>query len=106
MVEKLEGADWRSIETVRESDDCFVYKLIRNGKPVWVAWNDSAQEKQVTISGVPSHNVTITEGIPRFDSGKDVVDYHAAFSKRNIVVKGGEASFVLREKPVYVEVNN
>ena len=106
MAETLANADWRSIETIRESDDCFVYKLTRNGRPIWVAWNDRAQEKQVTISGVPSRHVTITEGIPRFDSGKDVVGYPAAFSRRNVVVKAGEASVLLRERPVYIEVNN
>ena len=106
MVEKLAEADWRSIETVWESDDCFVYKLNRNNGPVWAAWNDNVQEKQITITGIPSHQVTITEAIPGVDSGKDVVSYHAAFSKRNIPVKGGAVSFVLKERPVYVEVKN
>ena len=32
MTEVLEGSDWGSIETVRESGDVYIYKFVKNGK--------------------------------------------------------------------------
>ena len=28
--------------------------LLKMGKPIWVAWSDNEQEKQITISGITS----------------------------------------------------
>ena len=103
MVEVLEGSDWNDIQTIQESDGIYIYKLTKNNKPIWVAWNDNSTEKQITISGINSVQVKITEAIPKYESGKDVTDYSIAFETETKTISGGKLTTTLSDVPVFVE---
>lgn len=103
MVEILDGSDWNNIQTIQESDGIYIYKFTKNGKPIWVAWNDNSGEKQITISSITSTQVKITEAVPKYESGKDVTDYSTAFNTETKSVSGGKISITLADKPVFVE---
>lgn len=103
MVEVLEGSDWDNIETIQEQDGIYVYKFIKNGKPIWVVWNDNASEKQITISGVNSSSVKITEAVPNYESGKEVANYNTAFKTETKQTNGGKLTITLSEIPIFVE---
>jgi len=105
MAEVLEGSDWDNIETIQEKDGVYVYKFVKNGQPIWVAWNDNTGEKQVTISGVSSSSVKITEAVPNYDSGKEVKDYAAAFKTETKQIINNKLTFTLGETPVFAEGN-
>lgn len=105
MVEILEGSDWNNIQTIQESDGIYIYKFLKNGKPIWVAWNDNSGSQSITISGISSTQVKITEVIPKYESGKDVMDYNTAFNSYNQVSKDGKISLVLDDVPMFVEEN-
>lgn len=103
MVEVLEGSDWNNIQTIQESDGVYIYKFIKQGKPIWVAWNDNSTEKQITISGVASSQVKITEAVPKYESGKEATDYNAAFNTETKTVETDKITITLKNKPVFVE---
>ena len=102
MVEVLEGSDWNNIQTIQEKDGIYIYKFTKQGKPIWVAWNDNPQESQITISGVTSGQVKITEAIPQYESGKEVTYYNAAFKTETKDVSGGRISVTLGNIPVFI----
>ncbi|MDP1853612.1 MAG: hypothetical protein Q8L26_05370 [Candidatus Omnitrophota bacterium] len=103
MTEILEGSDWDNIQIVQESNGIYVYKFTKDGKPIWVAWNDNSQEKQVTILGINSKQVKITEAVPKYESGKEVTDYNVAFITKTKAVSGGKATMILKDTPVFAE---
>ena len=103
MTEILEGSDWNNIQIIQESNGIYIYKFTKNNKPIWVVWNDSSGEKQVTISGITSSQVKITEAIPKYESGKEVTDYNIAFNTETKTVSGGKATITLGDIPVFVE---
>ena len=103
MVEVLEGSDWNNIETIQETGGVYVYKFTKNGKPIWVAWNDNAGEKQITISGVNSSSVKITESVPNYSSGKEVKDYATAFKTEIKQIINNKLTIILSETPVFEE---
>ena len=105
MVEALEGSDWDNIETVQEKDGVYVYKFMKGGKPIWVAWNDNSGEKQITISGVNSSSVKITEAVPKYETGKEISDYSSAFSTKTESVENGKFVIKIKDAPVFVEEN-
>lgn len=102
MVEKLEGSDWDNIQTIQESDDIYIYKFMKQGKPIWVAWSDSG-EKQVTINVGSIDSVIITEGVPKYNSGKDVINYSGAFNTKIESVGNNQVAITLTDVPVFVE---
>ena len=103
MTEILEGSDWGNIQTIQESDGVYIYKFAKQGKPIWVAWNDNGAEKQITISGISSSQVKITEAVPKYESGKEVTDYNIAFNTETKTVSAGKITITLKDKPVFVE---
>lgn len=103
MVEVLEGSDWDNMQTIQESDGLYIYKFTKNNKPIWVAWNDNSGEKTITISGISSSSVKITEAVPKYESGKDVADYSTAFNTETKTASGGKITITLGDKPVFVE---
>jgi hypothetical protein len=102
MTETLEGSDWNSIQTIHEFDGVYIYKFIKNGKNIWVAWNDNAEEKEVTIHNISSNQVTITDAVPKYESGKQVTDYKTAFKTEIRTVSGGKTTITLKDNPVFV----
>jgi len=105
LIEVLKGSDWNNIQTIQEKDGVYVYKFNKNGKPVWVAWNDNNEGKRITISGITSNQVKITEAIPKYESGKEVTNYGSSFSAEIKQVSGGMAEIVLLNNPVYIETD-
>jgi hypothetical protein len=103
MTEILEGSDWDNIQTIQESDDIYSYKFNKNGEQIWVVWNDNEQEKQITISGIDSSQVKITEAISNYNSGEDVTDYNIAFNTETKSVASGRITITLKDIPVFME---
>lgn len=103
MTEKLEGSDWDQIGRIQERGGIYVYKFRREGKHIWVAWNDNMREKKVVIHGIKSDRVKITEAVPRHNSGKDVRDIDKAFKVQTQAKQDEKVSFNLGQIPVFIE---
>lgn len=103
MIEVLEGSDWNNTRTVKEKDGIYIYKFVKQGKSIWVAWNDDSAEKQITISGINSSRVKITESVPKYESGKEVTDYSISFNTETKSVNSGKVFITLGDMPVFVE---
>ena len=103
MVEVLDGSDWNNIQTIQELDRIYIYKFIKNNKSIWVAWNDSSQEKQITISGISSSQVKIIQAVPKYESGKEVTDYNTAFETEVKTVSSEKITITLGDIPMFVE---
>lgn len=103
MVEVLDGSDWNNIQTIQEKDGVYAYKFTKNNKPIWVVWSDNSWSKQVTISGITSSSVKVTEAIPKYESGKEVTNYSTAFDTETKTVSGGKITITLNDVPVFVE---
>lgn len=102
MTETLEESDWNNIQKIQESNGIYVYKFVKQGKPIWVAWNDNAGEKSIMLD-VSNKRVKITEAIPKYASGKDVTGYNSAFNSYIQVPKDGKATLILKDVPLFVE---
>jgi hypothetical protein len=104
MVEVLEGSDWVNIQTVQEKDGVHVYKFVKGGKPIWAAWNDNPEAKQITIPIPASGRARITETSPKYESGKDVTDYNAAFNIETKGAENGKVTITLKDVPVFCTI--
>ena len=103
MIEVLEGTDWTAVKTVQASDGMYVYQFSKNGKPIWVVWNDRAGTRNVTISDVSSNKVRVTQAVPPFETGKEVTGYDTAFKPEIKSLPDGKITIGLKETPVFVE---
>ena len=103
MVEKLEGSDWNNIVALQESDGIYIYKLTKQGRLIWIAWNDNPQKRQITISGVRANQVIITKAVPEYKTGQNVKSYAKAFATQKKEIQDGRISMVLGKIPVFVE---
>jgi hypothetical protein len=117
LIEVLEGSDWNTIRTVRnelnDSYGIFLFQFTRNAKPVYVGWFHCFNEQKcgrmkidprVEIRADRGSQITITKAVPRYESGKDVVYYKAAFETETKKTADGKVFIVLGEVPVYVEI--
>jgi hypothetical protein len=102
MTSVLEGSDWNNIQKVQESGGIYIYKFNKSGKSIWVAWNDNTGSKQITISGINSGSVKITEAVPNKELGKDV-NYATDFITETKSASNGSVSITIGDKPVFVE---
>ncbi len=102
LSETLDGGEWDTIQVIQEKDGIYVYKFITQGKPVWVIWNDTQEETPVSISGIASAEAVITEAVPKYEFGKDIVDYHAAFNSEIKPVKEGKLQVLVKDIPLFV----
>lgn len=105
LIDKLEGSDWDNIQTIQESDNVYIYKFMKNGEPIWVAWNDDSESKTISLDIGSIGSVKITEAVPKYESGKEVTDYNTAFNTETKTVSGGKVEIILEESPVFVEGN-
>ena len=103
LIEVLKGSDWNNIQIIQEKDGVYVYKFIKNGKPIWAAWNDNATEKQITIFGINSSQANVTKAIPKYKTGKEVLNYNTAFNVETKPVSNGKITITLSDIPVFVE---
>ena len=82
LVEILEGSDWNGIQIIRQSESIYIHKFTKKGKPVWVAWNDNEEPRGVRIQlDRDTKAVKITEAVPKFESGKEAINYSGAFQE-------------------------
>ncbi len=113
MTEVLEGSAWDSVQTVRDTDNVFIFKFIRNGTPIFVAWWDYFNEssyapgsvKQVSLTGLSGSTAAVTEVVPMFSSGSEVRDYSTAFRTEILGVMDGTITLSLGDSPVIVEAS-
>jgi len=106
MVETLEGSDWENIETIQEEDGIYIYKFIKHGRPVWIAWNNNKRITAVRLTlEKSSEDIKITENVPMYESGSEIVNYSTAFRE----IKGEilesypeQLVFEIGENPVLV----
>lgn len=101
MVDKLDGSDWKKTETIQEKDGVHVYRFFKNGKSIFVAWNDDQDMKEVVIP-VSLKKIRVTEAGPRHKAGKEIIDYDSAFRSE---VKNVNGSFKigLGDMPIFIE---
>jgi len=97
MTEKLKG--FSSAEKLSEGQ----YKFNFNDKnPIWVLWSPEFS-KTITLNVGNIQQVKITKAIPKYDTGKEVTDYSAAFEERAEAVNDGNLTITLDKDPVFVE---
>lgn len=105
IVEVLEGSDWDNIETIQEKGGIYVYKFIKQGKSIWVAWNEHNEPRRVVITldnGI--EHVKIIDSVPKYSSGQQIANYATAFkTKTTSVSKEGLLTLTLGDIPVFVE---
>ncbi len=114
MTEKLEGSDFDNIQTIQELDNIYVYKFMKNGEPIYVAWwdyyNDTTytigDSKLITLSNISSNQVIVTNAVPNDTSGISIIDYNTAFQIDTLNVSNSSVSFYIKEKPVFIEEYN
>lgn len=102
MVDILEGSDWNSIQTIVEKGGVYVYKFNKDGKSIWVAWNDG-NGKEITVGGIRSAAVKITEAVPNCSSGKDIHDYSRVFPVKTESVEDGKVKLKMKDIPFFIE---
>lgn len=104
MAETLEGSDWKSIRTISNTNGLFVYRFNKadTGKPVWVAWSDSLENRTFALDVEGAGNVSVKTSVPNGETGLDVSDYTTAFTRVDKAVQGTSLLLNLTEVPVYV----
>jgi hypothetical protein len=112
MVEMLEGSEWNAIETLQDSGNVHIYKFMKNGNSVYVAWWDyfndpsysTAKTTLITLSGLQGTSAVVTESVPKFATGAEVTNYATAFNTSTLTISNGSLTFSLGENPVFMEV--
>ncbi len=111
MTEKLENADWSSVEVLQDAENIFVCRVRKNGEPLYVVWWDSFNDqsfaaggtRNVRLTGMPAGTLCVTEVVPAVASGPEVIDYAGAF-KKNLLGGDGGLDLTLGDSPVVVEL--
>lgn len=102
MVEVLDGCDWNNIQKIQEKDGIYIYRFLKNSKPIWVAWDDSISNRKITISNISSKQVKTIKSVPMYNSGSDVKSYNTAFDTEMKLVNDGQIVVTLAEVPVFI----
>ncbi len=113
MTDKLEGSDWDNIQVIQESGNVYIYKVLKGGEPVYVAWWDYFDEagytagdtKMVVLNVDFTGDALITTAVPNADSGADLDEnnYPDFFDTETKTVSNGQVTITLGESPVFVE---
>lgn len=109
MVEKLEGSDWHNIKILKEKDGIYLYKLIKDNKTIYVAWNDNQTAKKISLEVGNAKEVRITEAIPKkkYKTGKEIKGDENIFEEKTINIIDQEISInLLSDRPIYIELEN
>ncbi|MBI5545936.1 MAG: hypothetical protein HY901_18760 [Deltaproteobacteria bacterium] len=104
MIEVLDGSDWSTFQDLSVADDVYVFRVLKDGRPVWIAWNDGPQARSASLSVGAVGTVRITEAVPRHSSGKEVSDLGTAFRTESKVPQSRQVALDLTSVPVFVEV--
>lgn len=67
---------------------------------------DNGEAKSFTLAGLAADKIIVTEAIPKYETGKEVANYDAAFNKQTIDVKNGNATIALGKSPVFIELDS
>ena len=113
MTEKLEGSDWKNVETITGlPSNVYAYKFLKNNQPVWVLWWDywhdpSASTKTVTLNLGVNGILKVTNSVPHFENGLKLqnsgVTYPDFFDSELKVSSNGQITLQLNQNPVYIE---
>lgn len=103
MAEELGNSDWNNVQVIQEAGGIHIYKFTKGDKPVFVAWNDNNETRDVQIDGLTAASAKITESIPKYETGKEMTDYNAAFNTRIESVQSGKITIGLKDVPVFIE---
>ena len=111
LIETIKGSDYDNIETIEAGvDNVYVYKFIKNDKPIYVVWWDYWEESQdsktIALNVGDLKSVKITEAIPDAESGMDLNENeYPNFFKTEIktVTANGKVMITLKKNPVFVE---
>ncbi|MBI5869449.1 MAG: hypothetical protein HZB44_00595 [Actinobacteria bacterium] len=117
MSEKLTGADWSTITTLRDGtggDHLYLFRVSKGGSDVYIAWWDYFDEagykpgdtKNIRLDEVAGNMATVTKVVPRAESGQQVADYATGFDSVELAVEGGSFEVALNEDPVIIEVSS
>ena len=102
MVETLDGSDWTNIQTIQESSGVYIYKFTKNGRPIWVAWNDNTNSQTISLDVGTINAVNVVEAIPKYASGSEVTNYNSAFNTELKTAQSGKITVTLSDAPVFV----
>ncbi len=104
MVEKLEGSDWDNVQVIQEKGGIHIYKFIKQGSFVWVAWNDNKTMQNIKIPGVGASRSKVTYAIPKVGSGGMVKNYRNAFESKVLEVHQRKLSLdLVSNRPLFIE---
>jgi len=115
MLEMLDGCDLSRIEAVLEDDvrHVYFYQFTKNGHNILVGWWDffaddtypSQKTRTIVLAGRDNARIKLTEGVPRYSSGREVSprDYRRSFATKTVDVYNREISITIGENPVYLE---
>ena len=97
LIERLDGSDWSTIETLEDNAGVVLLKLSKNGRPIWIAWDDSPGMNDVVIPDVDG-TVQMTVMVPTVDPPDS-----ASFTVEMLEPEGGQLTVSLGESPVIIE---
>jgi len=102
MIDKIEGLT--SVEIIQDSGN-YVYKFTNKetSESTWVAWSDSSTDKTISLDVENYNSVKITEAVPKYETGQEVIDYNTAFNIEIKTASGGNITLTLGENPVFIE---
>jgi len=102
MVEVLEGSDWQAVETLRAEDGgVHLYRFVREGRPIWVAWTDGAAVA-VSIPVAGAWRTQATRSVPAYPSGSQVPQYDTAFDEWTPDASAGSVTLVVGDEPIFL----
>lgn len=101
MTDILDGSDFMAAQD-GDDEGVHLFKSAKNGKLIWVAWVDGGGNAQITITGIRSETVWITEAVPEYASGNEIAGYAGAFSTETMQVEDGAITLEVGDAPVYI----
>ena len=115
MTEVLEGSDWNTVQTIRESENVYILKFVKHGSPIYLAWWDYFDEagyvegdtKTVVLTVDFAGEASVINAVPAADSGADLNenDYPNFFETKTTPVINNTVTLTLGESPVFVEMS-
>ena len=117
MVEKLEGSDWKNVETVETGlRNTRVFKFMKKDTnlPVYVAWWDyykddeefKSENNEKWVLKINADRVKITRAVPQEDSGAKIRDYESAFKPETLPVRNSMVTVSFGKDPFFLEPVN
>jgi hypothetical protein len=114
MLKKLGDCDWDNVETVMDGEGhVYAYKFrgMKTGRVVYVLWWDWFKEKSLKEKAIKfnigSGRVVITSAVPEGKNGLKINEKPFFESKTlNADPESGEINIILKDSPVYMELES